>query len=109
MHKKNVSAACCPPRLGIPAAAGKHWKNFWTCFCFEWVSLFLQARAHSLLKGKEAELKTAADSVRQTYEDQLSEAEASAAEARSVADQVRPALDLHSHDTAHRLCSGKWE
>ncbi|KAK9856086.1 hypothetical protein WJX84_010615, partial [Apatococcus fuscideae] len=48
-----------------------------------------KARAHLLLKAKDAELKTAADSVRDSYADQLSDAEASAAEARTTADQER--------------------
>ena len=56
------------------------------------LELLLQARAHSLLKAKDAELRTAAEDVRQQYVDQLAEAESAAADARSNADQVRSAL-----------------
>ncbi len=48
----------------------------------------LQARAHSLLKAKDADLRTAAETVRQEYAEQLADAESASAQARSTADQV---------------------
>ncbi len=56
------------------------------------MEFLMQARAHSLLKAKDAELRTAAEDVRQQYVDQLADAESAAADARSNADQVRSAL-----------------
>ncbi|KAK9864007.1 hypothetical protein WJX84_007296 [Apatococcus fuscideae] len=48
-----------------------------------------KARAHSLLKAKDADLRTAAETVRQEYAEQLADAESASAQARSTADQER--------------------
>lgn len=72
---------CCCPWFCVPSSAG-----------------WLQARAHNLLRQKDAELSTAKQSVAQQLQADVAAAEASTAAAQQQLEQVQqPAPSLPQH------------